>query len=323
MAGCRLATAVASNRWRWGGVYSGVGSDMKRLADEFGSCRKRFLTAVGLASVSLPFMFGLIITRQSAAQSQTQTQTAAANLPKFEYDVATIKPAKDPAGGWRLDYQGDTLTGMNVSLLYVAKFAFGIYEDYRIMGAPKWLDSTTYDISAKIDAPTMDVLKKLPKDQQNRALGQMLQDLLAERFQFAAHRETKELPVYFLVVGKNGPKLPDAKPDPNGPNNAHWSGPGFRDGIITTTAHNMTTEDLANYLRGPMSRTVLDKTGLTGTYEFTLRYTPDNAPQPAPGGADAPYLSTALQEQLGLKLESGKGPVEIIVIDHVERPSGN
>jgi len=68
---------------------------------------------------------------------------------------------------------------------------------------------------------------------------------------------------------------------------------------------------------------VLDKTGLTGAYEFTLRYTPDNAPQPPSGGADAPSLSTALQEQLGLKLEPGKGPVEIIVIDHVERPSGN
>jgi len=312
----------SNRRYRDGVCYAGA-SDMKKRGDALVGCRKRFLRAAGLTAVSLSFMFGLIDTTQGHAQSQTQTQTVAANLPKFEYDVATIKPAKDPAGGWALQYDGDTLRGLNVPLLYVVKFAFGIYEDYRIVGAPKWLDSTTYDISAKIDAPTMEALKKLPKDQQNRALGQMLQDLLAERFQFAAHRETTELPVYFLVVGKNGPKLPDAKPDPDRPNNAHWGGPGFRDGIITTTAHNMTTEDLANYLRGPMSRTVLDKTGLTGKYEFTLRYTPDNAPQPVSAGADAPYLSTALQEQLGLKLESGKGPVEIIVIDHVERPSGN
>jgi uncharacterized protein (TIGR03435 family) len=296
---------------------------MKKVDDELVSCRKRFLTASGLAAVLAPFVFGLLIATLSVARPQTQGQTAAANSPKFEYDVATIKPAKNPAGGWALQYDGDTLRGLNVPLLYTVKFAFGIYEDYRIVGAPKWLDTTTYDISAKIDAPTMDSLKRLPKDQQNRARGQMLQDLLAERFQFAAHRETKELPVYFLVVGKNGPKLPEAKPDPNGPDNAFWGGPGFRDGVITTTAHNMTTEGLANYLRGPMSRTVLDKTGLTGTYEFTLRYTPDSAPEPAPGGVNAPFLSTALQEQLGLKLESGKGPVEIIVIDHVERPSGN
>jgi len=296
---------------------------MKRLGDELAGSKRRFLTVAGLATVSLSFMFGLIITTRSGAQPQTQTQTAAGSTPRFAYDVATIKPAKDPAGGFRLDYQGDTLTGMNASLLYVVKFAFGTYEDYRIVGAPKWLDSTTYDISAKIDATTMDALKKLPRDQRNRALEQMLQDLLAERFQFAAHRETKELPVYFLVIGKNGPKLPEAKPDPSGPNNAHWSGPGMKDGIVALTAHNMTTQDLANYLKGPTSRTVLDKTGLTGTYEFTLRYTPDTAAQPQPGGADAPFLFTALQEELGLKLEPGKGPVEIIVIDHIERPSGN
>ena len=295
---------------------------MKRFGDERAGIRKRLPTVVGMAAVLLPFIFGLTIITQSAARSQTQAQTAAANTPKFEYDAATIKPAKNPAGGWALQYDGDTLRGLNVPLLYVVKFAFGIYEDYRIVGAPKWLDSTTYDISAKIDAPTMDALKKLPKEQQNRARGQMLQDLLAERFQFAAHRETKELPVYFLVVGKNGPKLPEAKPDPNGPNNAFWS-PRMKDGIVTTTAHNMTAEGLAHYLTGPMSHTVLDKTGLTGTYEFTLTFTPENAPEPAPGGVNAPYLSTALQEQLGLKLEPGKGPVEIIVIDRIERPSGN
>jgi uncharacterized protein (TIGR03435 family) len=295
---------------------------MRKLVDEFVGCRKRFLTAARLGAVSLPFIFGLIITTQSGARPQTQAQTAAANTPKFEYDVATIKPGRDSAEGWALHYDGDTLKGLNVSLLFVVKFAFKIYENYRIVGAPKWMESTTYDVSAKMDAPTMDAVKKLPRDEQNRVLGQMLQDLLAERFQFAAHREMKELPVYFLVVGKNGPKLPDAKPDPNGPDNAFWS-PKMKDGIVTTTAHNMTAEGLANYLRGPVSRTVLDKTGLTGTYEFTLRFTPDDAPQPPPSGADAPYLTTALQEQLGLKLESGKGPVEIIVIDHVERPSGN
>jgi hypothetical protein len=128
-----------------------VEAEMKRLGDGFAGGRKRFLTATGLAVAMLPFVFGVIITAQSWAQSQTQTQAAAANTPKYEYDVATIKPAKDPAGGWALQYDGDTLRGMNVPLLYVVKFAFGTYEDYRILGAPKWLDSTNYDISAKID----------------------------------------------------------------------------------------------------------------------------------------------------------------------------
>ncbi|MFZ0818548.1 MAG: TIGR03435 family protein [Candidatus Acidiferrales bacterium] len=296
---------------------------MRKFGGWFGIYKRSLLRAAELVALGALIVFGLVSATQSRAQSQTQTKTASANPPKFEYDVASIRPARDPDGGWKLQYEGDTLRGLNVSLLYVVKFAFGTYEDYRILGAPKWLDSTTYDISAKIDAPTMDALKKLPRDQQNRALEHMLQDLLAERFQFAAHRETKELPVYFLVVGKNGPKLPEAKPDPDGPNHVFWGGPGMKGGIVTTTAHNMTTEGLANYLTEPTSRTVLDKTGLTGTYEFTLRYTPDNAPQPPSGGADAPSLFTALQEQLGLKLEPGKGPVEVIVIDHVEKPSGN
>jgi uncharacterized protein (TIGR03435 family) len=295
---------------------------MKEFDGASGNCLRRLLRAAGFLVIAMTVGFGLVNPTQGRDLAQTKTQDGAANTPKFEYDVASIRPAKDPEGIWRLDYEGDTLRGVNVPLLYVVKTAFGIYEDYRILGAPKWLDSTTYDISAKIDAPTMDALKKLPREQQERAHEQMLQDLLAKRFLFAAHRETKELPVYFLVIGKNGPKLPDAKPDPNGPNTAVWN-PTMRAGIITATAHNMTTEGLANYLKEPMSRTVLDKTGLTGTYEFTLRYTPDNAPQPPPGGADAPSLITALQEQLGLKLEPGKGPVEVIVIDHIERPSGN
>jgi uncharacterized protein (TIGR03435 family) len=167
----------------------------------------------------------------------------------------------------------------------------------------------------------------------------MLQALLADRFKLAVHHETKDLPVYSLVIAKGGFKLQESKPDetdPQGRTGMHISGSsGAMRGQLVSMA------SLAQFLYGRLNRTVLDKTGLTGKYDFMLKWTPDqNQMQPAggfqatsggaPGGqpalvadAGAPDLFTAVQEQLGLKLESGKGPVEVIVIDHVERPSGN
>jgi uncharacterized protein (TIGR03435 family) len=294
---------------------------MRTIADLVGNRRKIFLSAAGLMSVAFAILlgpFGAVPTR-----AQAPAQNAGAAAPVFEYEVASIKPNKSVQDGPNLRDTSDGIRGTNFPMMMLIHYAFGIFQDYRYSGAPAWLNSEKYDLDAKMDASMADAYNKLPRDQQTIVFHHMVEKLLADRLKMETHRETKEMPVYFLVVGKNGPKLPEAKPDPNGPNNAHWGGPGMRDGIINVTAHNMTTEGLTNYLRGEMSRPVLDKTGLTGTYEFTLKYTPDTAAPPQPGGADAPFLLTAVQEQLGLKLESGKGPVEIIVIDHIERPSGN
>ena len=167
-----------------------------------------------------------------------------------------------------------------------------------------WTSSAHFDIVAKAEgdaAPTKNQMR------------QMIQALLADRFQLKVHRERKELPVFALVVGKNGPKL--SEPDP--------SKPGMRTMGNATglhiTAWQSTMQQLADQLSNTAGRPVLDKTGLTGTYAWKLDFSPDVA---APDSG-IPTMSTAVQDQLGLRLEAQKAPIEILVIDSAEKPSAN
>ncbi len=221
---------------------------------------------------------------------------------------------------------GISVTGINLGM--IIREAFNVEEDH-IIGEPAWAKSTRYDIEAKVapeDAPKLKGIK-FP---QRKA---MMVQLLVDRFGLKYHRETRELPVYELVVAKGGVKMQAAKAQ-EGDGQRHmmmFGGPGK----IESTA--MKVNALAHTLSGQLGRTVIDKTGLTGEYDFSLQWTPD---EPAPGMApvgDAPPASntdaadnsggpslfTAIEEQLGLKLESAKGPEEVIVIDHIEQPSAN
>jgi uncharacterized protein (TIGR03435 family) len=174
-----------------------------------------------------------------------------------------------------------------------------------------------------------------------------MQALLADRLKLKLSHDSKELPVYALVVAKNGPKLQEAKPGdtyPNGikaPDGKPAGGAGMmRMGPGQLTGQGLPMESLAQLLSEQLGRTVLDKTGLKGKYDFTMTWTPDPnegmmrmGPGPGPGGppnndaalpdSSGPSLFTAIQEQLGLKLDSTKGPVDILVVDHVEKPSEN
>ena len=220
------------------------------------------------------------------------------------------------------------------------RVAYGI-EDNQISGAPGWVGSEKYNVEAKMDQVTADKLKKLGETQVMPARQQMLQTLLADRFKLAIHRETKELPIYSLVVAKSGSKLHEAKPGdtyPNGikapaglpaPHATHL----MRMGRGELTAQGIAMDQIAHLLTQQIGRTVVDNTGLKGNYDFTLHWTPDqsaptlNGPSGDPDGSTSsesgPSIFTAIQEQLGLKLESQKGPVEILVIDHIEKPSEN
>jgi len=170
----------------------------------------------------------------------------------------------------------------------------------------------------------------------------MLQDLLAERFGLKAHRETREMPVYALVIAKGGSKLAEAKedappliaganePGPGGAPPLPFRAPMMRMGRGELIGQELSTADIARQLSGMTGRAVIDKTGLTGKYDIRLKWTPDEPPSaigtegPRPETPDsAPSLFTALQEQLGLKLEPQKGPVEQIVIDHVDKLTEN
>jgi uncharacterized protein (TIGR03435 family) len=194
-----------------------------------------------------------------------------------------------------------------------------------------------------MDAATADALEKLSRDQRVLAQQQMLQALLGDRFRLTVHRETKELTTYTLVIAKGGPKLQEAKPGdtyPNGgtlPDGTH-AGAGDMKGSQTSgdlRGQAVPVARLVQSLTLMLGRPVSDKTELKGVYDFKLQFTPDDRLQPPsglapnarlpvpPADSNAPSLFDALQEQLGLKLESGKGPAEVIVIDHVERPSAN
>jgi uncharacterized protein (TIGR03435 family) len=239
---------------------------------------------------------------------------------KPSFEVATIKPSSPEARGSSiLVGRGGTnlFTTTNSSLAELITFAYEIHPR-QLTGGPSWLESERYDITAKPDTAGRPSLKQL-KD--------MVQKLLAERFALTLHKEKKELSVYAITVLKTGPKL--AK----NPGNA-GSLPGFGGrGPGAIGVQNATMAEFAEFLQSRiLERPVVDQTGLTDRFDFTLQWTPDtaqvaaagaNAP-PAPTNADAPPdLFAAVQQQLGLKLESTKAPVEVLVVDKVQKPSEN
>jgi len=302
---------------------------MRGHREAFGSRRIFLLTVAATVAATVPIAF-------SAAQStpiRAQSQPAAFDPSGFKFEVASIKPTKTPDAGWYLNSTADGIAGRNVPLDYLVHSAFGIYEDFRWSGAPKWMSSDCYDVEAKMESSVSEQFRQLPRAHRILAGNHMLQLLLEERFNLQVHHDTKELPVYFLVIAKNGLKLQESKPSPNDKHseNGSWGGGGLRDGVTTVTATYVPIEQLASQLTNIVHRKVLDNTGLTGRFDLTLRYTPEyialQSPSAgAPEGQQVPAsvsIFTAVQEQLGLKLESGKSLVEIIVIDHIEKPSGN
>jgi uncharacterized protein (TIGR03435 family) len=326
-----------------------------KIACTLSVSRKLFVGTIRALVVCTPIVFGLASATPSKAQSRPQILAAPAPAATFQYEVASIKPSKPASGNsymlMGMKYTDDGLTGENVPLMYLIQNAYGISRD-RISGAPPWSISERYDIDAKMDEAAAKELKKLRPDELKVVRQQMLQALLAERFKLTVHREEKELAVYNLVVAKNGPKIQESKPEDSKASEsapAKSSSPnsqmmmssgggggggsanlpvgavsvsfGAKGGLRHTSGKDATIESLLALLSSAAGRPVLDKTGLTGKYDYKLEWAPDNLQADAePSG---PSIFTAVQEQLGLKLESGKGPVEIIVIDHAEQASGN
>ncbi len=315
------------------------------------------------------------INSSKPAPAAAAPDAASAPLPKFE--VATIKPTKSDDGNTMMMFTADGISIHGVPMKMLLRESFGI-EDDRIIGEPGWVKDR-FDIEAKVDADDAPKLKAMKIDQRRA----MLLPMLEERFNMKYHHETRELPIYALVVAKGGVKMKAAAPDDDPPKAADGSkadapksdapkpdaapnselapkagapakakmsfnsddGPAKDKprmgkhmlmmngpGQIESTATGLPF--LVHLLAEQLGRTVEDKTGLTGNFDYTLKWTPDEVGTPMGGDAgpgkpenstDAggPTLITALEEQLGLKLEATKQKVDVIVIDHIDQPSQN
>lgn len=284
----------------------------------------------GWAIVTLGFLASSCAT--SIGQSHSSNQAASASGKSYRYEVATIKPADPKSRGWKLESTIDGFTAQDVTLRMLIHEAYGIYEENRVEGGPAWMNIAKFDVEAKLDPTEIPAYADLSLDQRR----EMLLALLKMRFNLAAHMESRQMPISTLVVAKSGPKFHETQAA-----NIYHSDIKGMDCLVTKSRrgfleeHNCTTSNLAQTLRGWIGWNVIDKTGLTGRYDFALHSTPDElsvAPatpgslestEPQESGPVWPSIYTALQEQLGLKLQSAKDSMEVIVVDHLDMPTEN
>jgi uncharacterized protein (TIGR03435 family) len=303
---------------------------------------------LGVAFVGVAALLGFLLMTIGNARS-VEAQLSDAPLPSFE--VASIRRhIADPSGRFfinlRCGQDPGRCTPTDVTAKNLIGLAYGV-EDFQVFGGPSWIDSDKFDIEAKVDDSLTEQLEKLPQAERQAQLALMMRSLLADRFNLKIRHETKELAVFALVRAKGGSKLTEVPP-PDFDNNtapaqdrAAGAGLPSRPGAInfttingleTLTAKAVPITSLVFLLTGQTSRPVVDQTGLKGTYDFKLQFAPEaklgSATFPLGGGqatsdSTVASLFTALQEQLGLRLESTKGMVQTLVIDHIEEPSPN
>jgi uncharacterized protein (TIGR03435 family) len=226
------------------------------------------------------------------------------------FDVATVRPSNAVGRGMNNLRDPVQATWTNTPLKVLLTQAYRVQSD-TIIGGPAWIMTDRWDIIAKTEKPATRMQQ-----------WDMLKPLLAERFKLQVHTETRQFPEYELVLAKGGPKLHESTAA-----ELEAKEPGTRIGRGLIDGHGIPAVEFASFLRSEVGRPVIDKTGLTGKYDFKVQWVPDES-QPNSGGdapppdATGPSIFAAIQE-LGLKLEAIKGPVEVLVIDHVEKPTGN
>lgn len=268
----------------------------------------------------LMLLGGALAIAEGLAQSQ-------ATAPTRSLEVASVrKHAWQEGGHPRFTVSGSRVTVVTLDAYDLVLEAYSL-KDYQLYGAASWMGGGSnlsdivareraadfYDISAKAEGDAA-----LTRDQARL----ILQGVLADRFQLRVHREMKDLPVYTLAVGKNGPKMKESAPD------AKFAAGFEMRPFARMTNRKMTMTQFAGFLSVHAGRPVVDRTNLPGSWDFTLEWNLDEIQQSEPGGPveanpARPSIFTAVQEQLGLKLEPSKAPVEVLVIDHAEKPSEN
>jgi bla regulator protein BlaR1 len=298
-----------------------------------------FFAGLALATLLVPILFGFLDAPRVRAGLLYESDAKA----RYSFEVATVKPSNREGQSPRsLMMMPGKFSAQNFPLRDLIMFAYNAKSTSQISGYPDWVASNQYDINAKEDESTAAALDKLPREERSQQVRLMVQSLLEERFHLKVSRKMKEIPVYALVVAKGGPNLKEAAGPP--PSNSD-SMPGvlrrmgiFMKGSGELEGNSASLDFLADGVLSRMpeigDRVVVNKTGLTGNYDFKLKWTPETVAVP-PGGAgdgvvgaqpadnSAPGLFTALQEQLGLKLESEKGSVETLIVDSIDKPTPN
>ncbi len=297
----------------------------KNLSRKLDFGRKLLLTVAGLVAVAVPIVFGVLNATRVRAASRAHDTTGTA--PAFEAISITPNKNGEPMAGFTIVgrparaimWKPDRFMATNFSLQMLIQRVYDVQAE-QISGGPSWLSSEKFDVEAKMNKSAADELGKLTPEQRKPERNRMLRELLADRFKLTLHDETKELPVYALVIRENGPKIQQAKLGDTYPNGIKCDGdrPCGAGGIWEPEDGQIIGQGvpLANLVKLLSEKldghTVVDKTRLTGNYDFTLNWTPLES-QAA--------ILTAIQKQLGLKLETQKLPIDVLVIDHAEKPA--
>jgi uncharacterized protein (TIGR03435 family) len=306
-------------------LASRVRSIMTLRLERLSLWRKVALASLAIAAIAGPVAFGVV----RMIPMYGQMLHATGPLPAF--DVMAIKPSKEPP-------QGGTTTGEQVHLIVTAKLliqlAYNVpmMSDEQVSGGPDWINTEVFDILAKMDSAKFTSMQNMSRAQRREQQQLMEESLLADRMKLKVHFETRDMPVYALTSTK-GFKL---KPVTVAPVGATMLADGVRPedlrrGVVVSakgkgfemTAKGVTLAEFVRVLipRPELSgRTVVDQTGLTEAYDFTLDWGPEQTAAPENGEVEEPSLFEAIQQQLGLKLAAAKGPGEVIVIDHIEKP---
>jgi bla regulator protein BlaR1 len=266
----------------------------KQVVRKLDFSRKLLLGATGVVVIGVPIVLGLLTTELGRAKSQADNPAAVLPI----YNTVSIKPTKPGSNTEMLGTSSGNLSANGATLQMLIGLAYGV-SDFQIVGGPNWLSSERYDVAAKAGSSAAGELQGI--------VGQrMIQALLEGRFKLAVHRETRQFPVYALTVAGSGPKIQESK-----------AGIGLliAKGQLISKGGQMGM--LVDQLSRRLGRPVLDQTGLTGNYDFMLQWRSEDQ------DSDAPSIFTAVGEQLGLKLESQQLPVDVLAIDHAEKPAEN
>jgi uncharacterized protein (TIGR03435 family) len=248
--------------------------------------------------------------------------------PAPQFDVVSIKPAPPDVTNWKVQFDPGTMSIQNRSVFQILKYAYDLKSDSQLLSLPEWAKTEHFDIQGKEDEDLAKHLEALPTPQYVALCKQLVREVLKDRFHLAVHSTSIEAPIFSLTVAKSGAKV---KPymATDGKTFRGFLGPNGKLEARGASMHFLA--DRISAMPEAGGRVVVDNTGMTGEYSWTLRWTPERlGPAQATGGDtsadsadDAPTLFTALEEQLGLKLSRQKGSISALVVDQIERPTAN